>query len=351
MRQYRDGAVFVRGGHEPGRHRRLQRGLDLARDPAAARRRSTTPRPGSPRPRLIVAGGPVTRYPHRGRRGDAAVGRTPRARVPTSAPGDAGPGRVQRRGRLPGARRGRRLRGAPSRVCAAGAVVVDHGLQAGPGGGRGRCRGPCRAPGPRPRRGRDGRGSRPPAPASRPPPGPPATPRSTRPPTGSVPPPSCSATPSTTRPSRCCSASPAAPAPARSPGCRPRRGRYRPPAPRRGREHHDGRLCGGRGLDVRGTTRTNERPGLRRVRARAPARRPGGRPRPRGRRGAGPHGRPAARGRRRLDELAARARGELRARVASGPVDAAALLRCRGPSAPGSGALLAVEAGAPAGQR
>ena len=47
MRQYRDGAVFVRDGHRRGRRRRVQRGLDLAATPCRCRRRSRARRPGS----------------------------------------------------------------------------------------------------------------------------------------------------------------------------------------------------------------------------------------------------------------------------------------------------------------
>ena len=157
MRQYRDGAVFVRGVIEPGRGRRLQRRLDLARDPAAGPRDRGPGGLGAPRPRLTTAPEhlcelhTVARPTVRDRvPAESADGGERRWRSPMPRPrpsgsrarslADLGPGDLVLVACSGGADSLALAAASPSRRRAralrAGAVVVDHELQAGSAGWR-----------------------------------------------------------------------------------------------------------------------------------------------------------------------------------------------------------------------
>ena len=70
MRQYRDGAVFVRGRPGQGRRRGLQRHLDLTGHPAAAPRDRGARGLGPARPRLTTR--PIAKYPPSGPRNEGS---------------------------------------------------------------------------------------------------------------------------------------------------------------------------------------------------------------------------------------------------------------------------------------
>ena len=179
MRQYRDGAVFVRA----------------VTDQVAA----TASTPCGPRPRPCPGAAEILDPGRLGASGprlsdarsrempgpDPAVAATRlavREHLADVPEGGCRPRRLLGRPRLRRARGRARLRGAARRR-AGGAVVVDHGLQERlRRGGRGR-RGAVPRDGARPRRGRPRRGAHRAARASRPTPGRPATPPSRRPPT------------------------------------------------------------------------------------------------------------------------------------------------------------------------
>ena len=132
MRQYRDGAVFVRGVIDKVGHRRLQRRLDLARDPAAARR-DRRPR-GLGRAASTADRRSAVTGPRPGRR------RHPPGRARATL-ADLRPGRRRARGCSGGADSLALAAAAAFEAPRAGLarsarVVVDHGLQAGSAAGR-----------------------------------------------------------------------------------------------------------------------------------------------------------------------------------------------------------------------
>ena len=140
MRQYRDGAVFVRARHRRGRRRRVQRGVDLPGDPAAARGDPAARRVGPARPRMT---GPHPRGGrHPGRRRARSCSALPAgALVLVACSGGADSLALAAAAAFEAPRAGLR----------AGALVVDHALQAGSGdvaAPRGR---DLPRPGPRPR--------------------------------------------------------------------------------------------------------------------------------------------------------------------------------------------------------
>ena len=118
--QYRDGAVFVRAVQRRGRHRRLQRGLDLARHPARSPARSPTPQPGSgastPEPETAPGVTEQARPWGRPHPAVAAVRSAVRGVLAECDPGDARPRGVQRRSGLPRPRRRRPFEGRPARA-------------------------------------------------------------------------------------------------------------------------------------------------------------------------------------------------------------------------------------------